>query len=252
MAFKFGGVHLSSISSDIGCRNISDSLLPEQKEVVLDYDSMDGEIDMSEANVLGRVMYKTRTFEREIFIRGGSMQNTRQLARKLATYFSGGYKELVFDETPDVTWTAKVANQIDLENVLSASGRATIYFKAQPYGVGAKNVLSWETTSGLLGVTINNSGYYTKPIIRIKGDMKSCTVARDATVDGITAIGYGGACSDLVINCKQMTVSVDSKVTAVGVTGSFFEFEPGDNYLSINANCTAGAKITVSYDTLVL
>lgn len=252
--FKFGGIHISSVSSKIGCRNVSDSLLPEQKEVLIDYNGFDGEIDMSAANILGRTTYKTRTFEREVFIKGGSMQDARQIAKNLASFLSGGYKELVFDENPTVAWTAKVANQISLENVMASSGRANIIFKAQPLGVSGNSTRfrdipgSTYTATAHFAEIISNSGYYSKPVITINGNLTSCSV----TCNKQKTLSCIWPCNTLVFDCEKMDVVADGVSVINKLSGDFFELSPGDNILDFDITYEGNPTVKIRYKVTVL
>lgn len=255
--FTFKGRHTSEFGVTVATqsRPISSDTKTQTYEAAL----CDGEYDFSGANLYGREFYNTRVFKYNIKV---IEDDLRDLQRKLGkiTRWLRGEGELVFDDTPNVKWKAKIIDLVDYKPQHGHSTVLSVSFKAEPFGASLFNVLDgpildsdifldddipldmseyfvFEFESNGTSAVYNIGDMPVRPIIIIENAAAAVTLTCNDT-----ELTVPGAC---VIDCeKQIVLSSGGKSLMQSVTGNFFELAPGANMLTLSA----AAKVTVSYE----
>lgn len=225
MGFTFKGKRSDEFKW-LGIRTVKNEVIPQAKEITVESDFIDGDLDFSESS--GHLKFNPRIFEKEIFLLSTNIINLNIKIKELISWLCGGYGDLILDENPDIIWNAKVSNQIDIEPQLKRAGKAVIYFKAQPLGRALEEI-SINLVAGENLFT--NSGWYCKPILYINGQFSGLSVNLNATTLKYNASVDG----DLIIDFKKMLITANDSVVTAKSTGDFGEVIQGENNIKISA-----------------
>lgn len=243
--------------------------MPTAKTYSQETPESDSEYDFSEYNADGRLHYYDRVFEGTLSVVGRNMSQVHILMTKLARWLFGGWKTLEFDDMPGTIWTVKIENPDQVSFELNQIGTATVYFRAKPFSKWFLNSMSggiplnskvlfdtdipldinlnntFDFTAGNQTFTINNVGdWYTRPKITVTGSFSQITIKLGLKGYTYSALVIPG--DSLVFDCQNQMVTKNGLNVMKNVIGEPFEFSPGANILTINANGTG--KVLVLFD----
>lgn len=245
--FTFGGRH-SLDDMEIFSVLKSKPLFAEPKTAYDEVGGMDGELDYSRTNPKKRLFFRPRLIEYECHFIGedGDMESLAAKEREIARWLVGaGRARLVCDDEPDVFYLAAAANLFHVEAVTRESGTFPLVFRCDPYRYALREVRQTAAVAGSGSLHMMNRGYYVPPVITVTGDAPSgvTLLAGDAeisTTQGITGEGT------LEFDMHTMMVKKDGIPVNHTVSGSFFEFSPGENTLTVTGQ-NLDAQVTVCY-----
>ena len=244
MGFSFKGVHSSSFKG-LGVRTVKNEVMPEKKFIEIDSDYIDGVYDFTEIG--GRARYKTRLFEKEIFI---TADNTKSLSNKIAEVVNwlSGSGELMLDECEGVTWNATVSNKIDFEPSFKRCGKAVVYFKADPFGKGEEVVIKTDNNKSY--ALISNEGLlaYPKIVVNIENSTYFEVILNECGVRCDTS-----GVNNFEIDYEKKTISNVSEISETKIRESVFklnEMKMGQNYFLVMSD--GDFNMNISYKPLFL
>ena len=112
---------------------------------------------------------------------------------------TNGYQELSDDEEPGYFRLAQFNGPLDIANILTKFGRATISFDCRP----ERFLLAGKTTSTYTrsGTITNSTAFTAKPLIKVTGNGNAGTV----TVGGVT-FSLVLTNEPLIVDCEEMMV----------------------------------------------
>lgn len=223
-------------------------ILAEPKIITEDIQGMDGEYDFSEVNPDKRVKYKNKTHEIEFYIKESSLVSVREKAHQIANWLACGEKQLVYDDEPTVYYLGKIINRLDLDNQARTLKRFTAQFSCEPYAYSINQTTVNKAITGNTTITVNNSGTYVKPLIKVSGTCEKITFA----VNGKT-FSYNSPVipsQALDIDCEKMIVAKGNQNVTKNSTGDFLELINGVNTIQVtgeNLNCTVSVIFRPRY-----
>jgi predicted phage tail component-like protein len=247
-------------------------ILPEPKIITEEAAHMDGSFDFSESNPEEETKYKEFNQEIEFNfdrsrINWRDPRAIRQISRSVAAWLAGGEGELVFDDSLDVYYLARVSNKLDLENQIESGRPFTVYFKCRPFAIQRDSTESitldsWISldsdirlddvysfdVSGTKTVEVNNFGTHSvKPVIEIVGNFTTISF----TLNGKT-LTYSEAITGetLIIDNALMIAKKGSSIKNTKLTGDWLTLPAGINSIQISGaglNCTVTFKFRPLY-----
>lgn len=252
LGFTYRGRHSSEFGVNLLAYTVN---TPDIREYEDEADGRAGVID-----------YGSEWGKREITLRIDVTPTAESLKRRQSRIMAwlspvaAGYGTLIFDEVPDIQYSAKLTGRLGIEQFFRGYGEFTLTFKcADPYGYSTYCVESIDVDSAVLVDTdisvdatysfamtgpatfaIDNFGTEAvQPIIEITGSFTTLTV----TVGGKT-LTYSSAMTSqtLVIDYARMT-SKKADVS-VAVSGSYGEIAPGITNVSVGGS---GISATITF-----
>jgi predicted phage tail component-like protein len=183
----------------------------------------------------------------------GSHQQIRSKAREIANWlYTTSRSELTFDDEPDKYYMAKLANQVDLENLVRA-GRFTLTFRCLPYAYADIETLNgnylydnghqydtgliydnptsfdWIYTKHRSGV-FNHSTHKTPLIIKIEGTVTNPKITNETTGEQITLPSISS--QTLIVDSEKLIITKAGSNALKNHGGVFpFILASGDNAL---------------------
>lgn len=249
---RYGVTFNGKNSKDLGLIMKSDNrqLLPSTKDRYVDIPTMNGTHLFSDG-------LQDRFIDIQFGVIEDSLHDIRRKARDIARWlFTRKRVQLIFDDEPDKFYMAKVANQLDLEEQITKTGRFTVTFRCLPLAQLIEDATNYTLDSEIqldndvmLGdeysfsitqpttVELNNFGSdEVKPIIRVIGSFSTLSI----TVDGVT-FQYNQAFSgELEINNEKYIVKSGTTNKIRATNGEFITLQEGINQIEIsgsNLNC---------------
>lgn len=247
----FRGRH--SDEFNVAVKTVGRPITPPVKQEDEAVSYRDGNIDFSEAG--GRLYYEDKVLELEFSIIAVSTTRLNITVSRIASWLSGGYGELVFDDMPFVFWLAKPADIDDLTINLYRNGKTKVQFRCRPFnkwvfdskgipldcdypldsdipiGLGDENeiVFSANTTR-----VLNYAGTApVRPVIKIE---LANTVTR-------FSISVNGVKAQRIAAGQNFEIDCSSAVMPAGFKGDFCELLPGENEIKIESTGGGGAVI---------
>ncbi len=244
--FSYGGIESGTFH--ITCGTERHSILPQKRKYVQEIPGHDGVIDFGIAG------YDVRVITLPIYFEGNYAELRANREKIIAwLYNDGNAKELIFGNTPDRYYLAKVYAAFDFENTTDGH-IGDIQFECNPpwqyLSDGTKlspEQISWLncetdanqyikefTKSGTMQFV--NAGFPTKPIIKIIGNIKSGITLTYGTQQ--LKLNAQAVFDGIVVDCNNETVTrmsdgenmygfIDNPDTA------FFEFGSGNITLRV-------------------
>jgi predicted phage tail component-like protein len=240
----FNGKHSYS---DMGLVMLSKNrpILPEPKIIVEDFTGVDGEYDYSNVNPDGRTKYKSVTDEIEFSFVNKKMSDVRAKAHLIAAWLACGEAQLSYDDDPNKYYLAKVVNKLDLENQMNRLRTFTVNFR-HGFAFASTETSATYVVTEPVGKVIANPGTYIKPKFTVTGSFTTLTL----TCNGKT-LTYNEALADASIVIENMQCIKDETLNMNNkLSGSFFEFAPGNNTLAIGGtglNCSVAVSFRPQY-----
>ena len=263
LGFSYGGVHSSNF--DIVANRDILSTLPEQRKYTTAIPSRDGYVDY------GIGGYTERTLTVDIYYLG-ELSGLRSKLDDITAWLAnvrGKAKKLVFDDTPDRHYMAKIYAPIEL-TVSPTRHIGTIVFECNPPWAIANEIelspenLLWDTmtltgdyqytqTLGADNVRFTVKGNAAvKPVIKLIGYIESgvtLTVGGDKLTYN-AGLGYDG----IIIDCDAETVTRASDGTNLfgnvsPTENTFFEFETGAVEMGIEG-ATDKLTLIIEYEPI--
>lgn len=258
--FTFNEKHTSEFNVTV--KTLDRPIFPSVKEIVSSADDMNGEYDFTE--VCGHEYFNTRTFKIQFAVLADNLRELQKQLTALSRFFKGR-GTLIFDDIPTVKWNVRI---IDSVSYMPENGghRAVleVTYKAMPF-----SELVWDIIDGPCldddieldsdypldaaeYFTFNGTGTYTnvpnvgdvhiKPIITVTGATAPFTIGNNGKNITINRSG------DFVIDCEKELVLKDDTSLMTGVTGEFFELNPGtDNTITISGKATVQINYTPQF-----
>jgi predicted phage tail component-like protein len=235
--FKFKNIHSSTFGV---VSSTSRPLLPAVKVSEVTPDFCDGSIDFSDSNEHNRYMYSDRVFEVCLQV---SASDIYRLLGKLEDVKSWliGKGELIFDDSPDRIWSARVLQEIPFApQLLGLYAELAISFRVEPFAYGIEQNYTKELTGGVNVISFDNdSTFYTPPILELHGS------ATTISVKDFNARLTGSESDTVVIDNELREVYTDAGYITDYCNQKFFELEPGEQSLSITVD--ADTECTISF-----
>lgn len=146
---RFRGIHSNEFNLIV--KSINRPLLPSIRDEYIEVPQRAGSHLFSDKP-------SDKIIEVEFFLSEMNLQNTRHKIRNVARWLYTNEKErLYFDDEPDKYYLAKVANQVDFEQLVAIAGSFIVVFRCFPYALSEDRVQQDFVTS-------NRSTYTVKPV----------------------------------------------------------------------------------------
>lgn len=231
--FTYGGVHSDAFSLLVNKKNVP--LTPPIENRLQEISGYDGAWDYG-------ISYQPREIEIECTLLADSLEDLKSKVRKLAGLLNPrkGSRPLIFDDDPTVQYFARLSNQIPLEQI-GMLGTFTLQFVCPDPFTYAVDLRSGSFASDLR--TVHNGTYLAKPKFTIThgGGIGILSNTRpDGIVEQIEFTEDSPA-GTYVIDCKEMTITVDGEAGYNFVQGDFISMPEGENYF----NNSGGIERTV-------
>ena len=235
-------------------KTVGRPITPPVKQLDEEVDYRDGNVDFSETG--GRLYYEDKVLELEFSIIAVSTTKLNIAVSKIASWLSGGYGELIFDDMPFVFWIAKPVDLDDLTINLYRNGKTKVQFRCRPFNkwifdskgipIGSDYPLGSDIPIGLgneneiifsTGSTVKTLDYVGSAPIRpiIKIEPESTVTAFSITVNGVKA-----ECSKIA---QSFEIDCENAVMPIGFNGDFCELLPGSNDIKIESASGGGTVI---------
>ncbi|MDR3091430.1 MAG: phage tail family protein [Clostridiales bacterium] len=221
--FSFNGTHCRQFG--ITAKTISRPVLPRAKEFKVSAARQDGEADFS-ADRWGK-RYNPVVMEIALQFAAESLAEMQEKLSRAAVWLLPDGK-LRFDDLPGVYWLARA--HLGFSYSPLAEGRAAAAaakFYCEPFSFGEEEV----SVPLFIGTNnFSNPGtYYSAPVIEIQGGGAGVCVS----MSGVS-LGFGGAFSQLEIDCGAFTVKNGGADALGGSSGGFPKVAPGANALTLS------------------
>lgn len=164
----------------------------------------------------------------------------REVARWL---YTKERKQLIFDDSPDVYYMAKVSGQVDVEHLQGIS-LVKVAFQAEPfaYSVNKTSVSKQITASDKQITLVNNGTYDVFPVIKVSNaNTNSLSLALGN--DKLNISNALQTSDILTIDCDEMTVLLNDTNVLDKTTGTFLTLRPGINVMTIEAQNTLNVSV---------
>lgn len=164
----------------------------------------------------------------------------REVARWL---YTKERKQLIFDDSPDVYYMAKVSGQVDVEHLQGIS-LVKVAFQAEPfaYSVNKTSVSKQITASDKQITLVNNGTYDVFPVIKVSNaNTNSLSLALGN--DKLNISNALQTSDILTIDCDEMTVLLNDTNVLDKTTGTFLTLRPGKNVMTIEAQNTLNVSV---------
>lgn len=229
--FTFGGVHSDAFELLVNRKNIP--LTPPIENRLQEISGFDGAWDYG-------ISYAPREIEVECTILADSKEDLKSNLRNLAGHLNPrkGSQALIFDDDPDVQYFARLSNQIPLEQ-LGSFGTFTLQFVCpDPFTYGVN--LRRGTFATVMTIT-HHGTHYAKPTFTInhkggEGELKN--TRPDGIIETIK-FSEDSPSGIYVIDCKELTITVDGKAGYNFVDGDFISLANGSNILTNSGQITS-------------
>ena len=260
MGMTFRGIH-SMRDMHVGTRIVSRPICPPVRTITEDIPYMDGSLDYSEEG--GRLFYDDKVVDVEISVIAGNPAQLNGRISKVVSWLNGGYSDLIFDDMPEVSWTAKPVQMDSVAAELQRVGKSTIQFRCKPFnkaiflasgiklddkvplssnipiGMGT-SAHTWSGTEDSYTLTYDGTAPVA-PLITVSGsglDSISITI-------GKAEISYQRAFVKLVLDSANWTATDSGIDVTANVSGDYPELMPGENVVKISSN--TGGEIMIDY-----
>lgn len=229
-------------------------VLPVSKNYVMSALDADNDYDFSNFNNDNRPHYEERVLELEVYISGSNYDDLQESLKTVAKFlFSSvnNYVNLVFSNSPNVIWKAKLQNYSNATTLLYKIQRATLIFKVKAFPVGATEAFTQQITASQ-EITINVKGDVpVRPVVRFEGTSDLLRIKKGDEFIEVSGIQN----STVIFDFENRTITkriadTDGIITEEYITenwnGNFYELAAGDNILYIETN--GNGNLTVEYN----
>lgn len=240
-SFTFAGKHSLD---DMGLYTLltTQSLFAEPKRTAAEWYGMDGERDYSTHNPQERLFFKPRLIGYECHFAADSTEEFYEKARRIGLWLAtAGKAKLMPDGEPDIYYMAQAVNLYALDNITGMSGSFPLVFRCDPYRYERREDCAvLEEGTGKREILLGNRGYHVPPVITITGSAKEITL-KNGEKELVVAEEIDRA--ELVVDCRNMTVTKDGVAVNHSARGSFFELSPGANRILVETAGTVSAQV---------
>lgn len=227
-SFTFDGENSKDYSLIVNRKNVP--LTPPIDNRLQEISGFDGAWDYG-------VSYSPREIEVDCTILADSKDDLKMKLRRLAGLLNPrkGAKPLIFNDDPSVFYSARLGNQIPLEQ-LGAYGTFTLLFVCPDpftYEVDVR------TGSFMNDILIDQKGtYISKPVLQIThaGGTGSITNTRDGEVVETLTFTEDSPSGIYYIDCRRFTVMRNREPAYNYVKGDFISLDSGENFLVNHGN----------------
>lgn len=247
----FNGRH----SSEFGVvfKTKSRPLLPGVKEYIYDIPLMDGSLDFSESNCLGREIYNDRIFELTLQINASNLTELEHKCAKIAAWLRNR-GTLIFDDSNAVVWKGRfVSEAVFVPERRGKKAEISFMFRTNPSGEATFRIGEGIRLEDAIYLSskipldmgkyfrkelqygdnkikfVNIGDFHVRPKLRFEGDMENITVTygeKKIILERIT----GGVTVDL----EKCTVTDNPGNEILSrMQGSFFELPPGRSEIEV-------------------
>jgi predicted phage tail component-like protein len=260
LGFTFNDIHSSTFQMVIKSKNRP--LLPQRKKFEDDVTGRDEPWDFEE--YVDEGTYENRIIEVECDLLSDSVADLRTKVRSIASWLSSGRKKLIFDDEPGLYYSAKLYNNIGLENFISL-GKFSIIFDCKPmaYNVSIRgqdiildseipldsmvqldySALSFNIDASPKTITLENLGTRsTLPYFTLTGSFSTVVMSANGNALTFAEENFSG---QLDLDHKLMTVKKGGLNKLDKVTGEFLKLIPGTNQITFTG--CQGSQLVVYF-----
>ncbi len=232
--FSFNGKHTREMN--ILVTGLKIPLVSNMKDT---YESVPGR----DGNILFPGWLDDKRMECTLGVRCARSERIAKLREVARWLYTKERKQLIFDDSPDVYYMAKVSGQVDVEHLQGIS-LVKVAFQAEPfaYSVNKTSVSKQITASDKQITLVNNGTYDVFPVIKVSNantNSLSLTLGNDKL-----NISNALQTSDiLTIDCDEMTVLLNDTNVLDKTTGTFLSLQPGTNVMTVEAQNTLNVSV---------
>ena len=260
LGFTYKGRHSSEFG--IVAKTSNRPIVPVQKAYYYETPYMDGEYDMSENNILGRTVYRSRLFEITMQIVANNIIELQHKLAKIASWLTGSGK-LIFDDSNSTVWNARVSSDIGFSP--ESKGKSAIlkvFFKVN-MGQASFNTVDGISLDDAIALNsdipfdmgvyfikqlgygensikfVNLGDFYSKPILEFSSGPKNITCGF-----GDKRIMVEDVDTDIIIDMDRCIVTDGEENNLLSkMQGKFFEFPSGVSLFNIYVDAECELKI---------
>ncbi|NNV07493.1 phage tail family protein [Geobacillus sp. MMMUD3] len=232
--FSFNGKHTREMSI-----LVTDLKIPLVSNMKDTYESVPGR----DGSILFPGWLDDKRMECTLGIRCTRSERIAKLREVARWLYTKERKQLIFDDSPDVYYMAKVLGQVDVEHLQGIS-LVKVAFQAEPfaYSVNKTSVSKQVTASDKQVTLVNNGTYDVFPLIKVSN---ANTNSLSLTVGGdkLTISNTLQTSDVLTIDCDEMTVLLNETNVLDKTTGTFLSLKPGTNVMTVEAQNTLNVLV---------
>lgn len=232
--FSFNGKHTREMN--ILVTGLKIPLVSNMKDT---YESVPGR----DGNILFPGWLDDKRMECTLGVRCARSERIAKLREVARWLYTKERKQLIFDDSPDVYYMAKVSGQVDVEHLQGIS-LVKVAFQAEPfaYSVNKTSVSKQITASDKQITLVNNGTYDVFPVIKVSNaNTKSLSLALGN--DKLNISNALQTSDILTIDCDEMTVLLNDTNILDKTTGTFLTLRPGTNVMTIEAQNTLNVSV---------
>jgi predicted phage tail component-like protein len=231
--FTFDGKHSSDYSIIVTKKNVP--ITPPIEDRLQTISGFDGAWDYG-------ISYSPRPIEIECTMLADSKEDLKTKIRNFAALLNPrkGAKSLIFDDDPNVQYFARLNNQIPLEQ-LGAMGTFTLQFICPDPFTYSKNPQVREGVTTIFAT--HNGTHIARPTLTVTHGGWAASISVDSTGERIDFTDDSPS-GTYVIDCKEMTITLDGAAGYNYVKGDFFGFVNGSNVVRTTGGIT---NVQISY-----
>jgi len=263
LGFTFNGQNSGNFG--IVMRSKNRQLLPQTADNLEEIPGRDG-------SILFPGSLQDRLIEVDCSFVETSIPNLRKRARQMAAWlYTSTWADLIFDDEPDLKYSARVANQLDLVSTVSL-GTFTLQFRCLPLALSVEQFGFFEVIgSGTFSIQ-NNGTRETLPVITISAiDLGDSGMDRSVDVTGVfdptetmvatltdpeltigsKTIKYTGSLTagqSIVIDSEKFQAYKGETNVLNSISGEFPVLEIGENTVALTYDTsTIGGVVEIRY-----
>ncbi|KMY63338.1 Phage protein [Geobacillus stearothermophilus] len=232
--FSFNGKHTREMN--ILVTGLKIPLVSNMKDT---YESVPGR----DGNILFPGWLDDKRMECTLGVRCARSERIAKLREVARWLYTKERKQLIFDDSPDVYYMAKVSGQVDVEHLQGIS-LVKVAFQAEPfaYSVNKTSVSKQITASDKQITLVNNGTYDVFPVIKVSNaNTNSLSLALGN--DKLNISNALQTSDILTIDCDEMTVLLNDTNILDKTTGTFLTLRPGTNVMTIEAQNTLNVSV---------
>ncbi|KMY59958.1 hypothetical protein AA906_07495 [Geobacillus stearothermophilus] len=232
--FSFNGKHTREMN--ILVTGLKIPLVSNMKDT---YESVPGR----DGNILFPGWLDDKRMECTLGVRCARSERIAKLREVARWLYTKERKQLIFDDSPDVYYMAKVSGQVDVEHLQGIS-LVKVAFQAEPfaYSVNKTSVSKQITASDKQITLVNNGTYDVFPVIKVSNaNTNSLSLALGN--DKLNISNALQTSDILTIDCDEMTVLLNDTNVLDKTTGTFLTLRPGTNVMTIEAQNTLNVSV---------
>ncbi|MCD8391217.1 MAG: phage tail family protein [Firmicutes bacterium] len=240
--FTYKGIHSSAYG--ITVKTQDRPIIPAAKTKTYSALYMDGTYDFSEANPYERRFYEERVFTEVLQITAENLSELQKSIGKIAVWLLGG-GDLIFDDTPNVRWTARCDGSISFApERRGKSAVVTVQFKVSAFAYSRISTLDGALIGDPLplesNIPLDMPSFYTHTFAAAPG-----VTSNDVT---ITVPNFGDRPFRPVITITAADEDLVVPDMYFSTGGSSVVFDCGSRELSVKARDSSGAHPSIAVD----